>query len=514
MSDTVRPVAACAEPPPLPPWLWLWIALFAGVTLPWALPYIANEVLSSTDMIKNLQQQVDAMTASCRLEAASAGLAADASCGGGRIKLLDLAAIGLPLMLDLMPYLVLTLGVILAAVPWLARRSIKAGFDPQPLADDYPSLVVQAIRTEIQAVHPALAPMSALPNAQVTASVYPLSYRRCAVLIGGGLARLWRRDPAVGRAVLAHELTHWRQGEGWMLHVGSPLTRLLHYVPMLVALGVALPLLLMLTNSIVDTVGFAAQMNARIDAGNAMLDARQAALATRFGTTVALPEVQHLPHVALASLASHFGTQIRDIYGPGLLLILSGWISIVLWLLATLVGAIWSAEFTSDRVAAQQSPVSYAAWMAGLRPAGGFWSRLGDVLLHPPQRLRTRAARHSRSAGMLFLLLMVFPASQVLAGVPMLVWRSLERFGDALVVPGKHVSAGDIAAWLPHAAEAYARSLLLPLSCCGAAILLWPILAPAISRAAGSSSESTEKRAPYIAAGVLTLTGVAVIAAA
>ena len=478
-----------ARLPAVPPWVWLWIALFLGAILPWAVSELVKSATGNTEAIAELQQQVDAATEQCARQASTSGLDPKSVCGAARISALDLISLWLPFGMDVSPYLVLSLGVLLSSAPALARRRNIDKPGATAISPDYPSPAVQALRAEIAGLHPGLTPMACLTVPEITAAVCPISYRRSAIVIGGSLPAIWRRAPTAGRAILAHEVTHWRQGEGWLLNVGSPLVDAIQFIPILVAACVVLPILLGTISGFVDLSSFAATMNARADQMNAMADAM------RFSGPRAA-------HIGFADLAAHFVHQFVAVQFPGMAVMVGGWLCIVLWLILGLVGAFWSAEFTADRAAARLAPVTYVESLEKVRLKPGWLSRLKDLLVHPPVRLRCWAARRAASPAVLLVLLLVFPASLAAGQFALLTWKWFEHFSPAIIAGTGGASMAAALAWLPGALALVSHWMAVRLLACGAAILAWPLLARFIARRMRLSSKLGEALWPYAAGGV------------
>jgi Zn-dependent protease with chaperone function len=53
------------------------------------------------------------------------------------------------------------------------------------------------------------------------AFVYPIGYRQMGLAVSGQLLDLWRKDQQAAKAILLHEIAHYRQGDAYIIGAGS-----------------------------------------------------------------------------------------------------------------------------------------------------------------------------------------------------------------------------------------------------------------------------------------------------
>ncbi len=148
-----------------------------------------------------------------------------------------------PAVIDALPWLVLSIGIVLTAFPAVRRKRLEQHFGLEELPPDYPSAAVDFCRHFLRLHAPNVELRVALRNPRLSALVYPLDYRSRALGVGGRLLKLWRQDCAAAEAVLTHELAHVRQGEDWLLGLGSPLETAIRLWPLYLLVFVLMPIL-------------------------------------------------------------------------------------------------------------------------------------------------------------------------------------------------------------------------------------------------------------------------------
>ncbi|MFK0259523.1 hypothetical protein [Streptomyces sp. NPDC090445] len=182
---------------------------------------------------------------------------------------------------------------------------------------------------------------------RLTARVYPGGWRTTRVGVFSPLIVMWDKDPEAGKAVLLHEVGHFRYGEQHVAGLGSPFVGLVRAWPYVFGLFGVLPVALLFAT------------------GNA---------------TAPLM----LGQIVLVVLAV-----------PKILLIV--------------VGALWSAELAADRYAGQAA--GQPALLRGLgaleRHEPGGLARL----YHPPIRMRRWFAARADHRPAQFLLVLLWPAA-------------------------------------------------------------------------------------------------------
>jgi Zn-dependent protease with chaperone function len=412
--------------PAVPPWLWLWIPLFV-FSLPSRIGMLFAELGEAGAADQRLTE---------------VGLAPTALTHGAQ-----LISFVVPAVIDALPWLVLSIGIVMTAFPAVRRKRLEQQFGLEELPPDYPSAAVDFCRHFLRQHAPNVELRVALRNPRLSALVYPLDYRSRALGVGGRLLKLWRQDCAAAEAVLTHELAHVRQGEDWLLGLGSPLETAIRLWPLYLLVFVLMPIL----------IGFLGILAEHQGAG----------ILTAF-----------IGQLALAAV--------------GLPLIL---LSACFWLLSNFVlpvAAIWCTEFNADRYAKQLTGnisgvlnISGELIESSATRRGRIVQSTFNVLSHPPARLRQLFVEHASDTRCFVLLLLLFAIAYVIRLVPMVGHA-------ALVYTSIHTQ---VFSALPRlVANYFTYSTPLPFFLMGCMICLWPawtLLRPhtAGSRVALSSNE-------------------------
>lgn len=433
--------------PASPPWVWFWILYFLFMALPWAFNLVFYNLIDMISRQFGLEWTNDSIMTECLALAKDKGL--DSSvCQIEPESMFHFASMVAPAVADLFPYLVLCLGVGMSFLPfWMKQRNIVRR-QATPLLADYPSPVVQAIREEIGRVHAALVPMNCLSLPTITAFVSPLSFRKTALVVGGAMPAIWRRNADVGKAIIGHEATHWRQGEAALLNVGSPLVDSIRYMPLVYLLFVIIPQFILATLNTISVFTFVNDTNSITD-----------------GTITDIP----YSDPAMFALKSFLTYDV-----PGAIyfavLALCNWT----WLISGLIGAFWAAELVADRSALGTNVEGYIAELKRQSPAKGWYHRLQDLLVHPPLWLRTSLARRPDSGLTLLTTLLVFPVSLITGELLMIIsdWiTTFLPFTDPVgLIWAKTID------WLPDEVSGRFSWLSMPFIAIGCAILLWPLV--------------------------------------
>lgn len=339
----------------LPPWLWLWVGLFLL-----HLPQLAETVSFQREVYLQWLQ----------------GQAQMRALNPGRYRL-DWLLIP-SFLLDLFPYVALTLGVVAVALPWLRRLYVERGYRltaPPPLP------VVNEITTWVASRHPRLVIRANPLRAAPLAFVYPRGFGRSSLALFGGLIVLWRADRTAAEAVLRHELAHHARGDVAILGVGSPFEAVIRFAGLYYLAFFVVPM-------VIHRV---------------------------YGALYSLRELSAL------GLAAQEGVwfQLRQLatqYGPGLVgTTVIYFLSIAQILVVPLAG-IWVAEIAADRRVADalggEEGVRRALAATGRRRVA-WWRWLLMRLSHPPLALR-RAALRARGTTGLVALLLAFPTAYAL----------------------------------------------------------------------------------------------------
>jgi Zn-dependent protease with chaperone function len=361
----------------------------------------------------------------------------------------DVASLRLLMVAEAVPIL-LILGILVVAFPALRRWLVERHHAPIQPSGEEPG-PEHELRAQIQGFVDRHAPgveIRFTSDAGGQARIYPVTWRRARIMLFGGFLKLWVQHRREAEAVLFHEIAHRRQGEHLIAGLGSPFSWLVRlWAAAYLILSVPLVVLLISNHS-------------------------------------------WLSASAMAQLLYDATTPIGMLIFP--------------------VAALWLAEFTADRWAADRHGADVVRQSLALaRPAksGGVLSRVRrilSVLDHPPARLRRAllSSRHSRT-----LLLASWPATvvpaflvSVMTMVPvtlLLGWRASDQ-------PGVIAFGGGVA--LDSALAMLIASLLLLVS--------WPLLStrwpriwtPSRAQEPGDAVHSSVSRPatkPYLLASVL-----------
>ncbi|GAA1897475.1 hypothetical protein [Actinomadura bangladeshensis] len=198
----------------LPPWIWLFFALYLG----WGLP----------GQIDAIRGWIDAFSGD-----------GDYAPLVGRTSLVMLRLL---VVVEMLPVALLVAGVLSVAFPGLRARWVEWRLGLRP-ADDRP--VIAEMQRFVDGYAPGTRLRFGLGGGRL-ARVYPAGWRRARVAVFPALVRMWRGDPAdrrAAQAVLLHEIAHVRQGDHPVVGLGSPFVWLIRiWAPVFVLLGL-LPIL-------------------------------------------------------------------------------------------------------------------------------------------------------------------------------------------------------------------------------------------------------------------------------
>lgn len=424
-----------ARTPTLPPWLWIWIA----ITL-YGLP-------------ERLRGGFDT----------AYGIVAD------QLGPTDISGwLSLPLVLlsavDVWPLLVLALGVAAVFLPQLQARLIERRFaladqPPRPL----PALAEIEGFLRKQAPKLKIRGNPLVPGLQ--GFVYPTGYLTSAIAIFGGTLRTWRTDRGQGEALLLHEVAHARFGEAMTFRGGAFLQRTLDLWWVFLLLMIILPVVVFAATtaiSIHDLRSQAAALDSEAMKAFEGLPAEQLE-----AMRAMMPKADSVDALAAERLDFFLSQTL-----PGV-----GWnaVAALLWIavwFVPLTAAIWSAELSADRFAMARETVSGSTLRLLERrsPHASPWNWLLRRVSHPPEAMRRWAARHADHAGVLTLLILLFPASYIV--------RMAALLGHAAIGMMMTGQADRIPGLLPYGARMFAWYQARPLLVISAVVLLaWPLMA-------------------------------------
>ncbi len=176
----------------LPPWLWFWLVVY---TL--TFPTLIDSLRSSLNDIFSLEVSPVEKTIVPHFYLL--------------YRLLNVP--------EVIPSLVLLLGILTIFIPWIRAAWLERHFDLTEPPSTIPAL--QAVSEFVHRYAPDLRIKVNLRRFDQLAFVYPLGYRTTAVAIFGGLITRWRSDRQAAEAILLHELAHYRNGDTLIVGAGS-----------------------------------------------------------------------------------------------------------------------------------------------------------------------------------------------------------------------------------------------------------------------------------------------------
>ena len=349
----------------LPPWLWFWMALY---------------LLSLPDQMhvwRTIWQNLGNLYPNSN----------------------DLIPLGFLLntstILEAVPLLVVFIGVITIFFPRVRAVRLERQFR---LAE--PMMAQPAVReicTFLGQHAPGIVVRTNLLRTDQLAFVYPLGYRQTAIALFGGIILLWRSDQRAARALLLHEIAHYRQGDALIVGAGSFFTALLERWFTLYLGLVVLPLILVL--------GYSRLVHLH-------------ELSALRGLGVSFPVTDVLLHELKLFL---------HIFLPGIIFISCG---LLFWTISVIIlplTGIWCAELNADRfaiVAMRQQPDDLLHALNKLPKVTSWWRWLFFCMSHPPTRVRRWAAILSRSQTGLIVLLLLFPLAYVGRLAVLMAWAT------------------------------------------------------------------------------------------
>lgn len=305
------------------PWLWFWLAayiysiptIFQICLLPYVTTIVAGDVKSAA-----------------------------------RPFFTELSTRGVSVV-ELVPYVIVLLGVVGLFFP----KQRAARLERKYMLKDIALGQLPELRGFLECHAPKLNIKVNLAQMNEFALVYPTGYRSFAIAIFGPLALLWRRDPDAAKAVLLHEIAHYRSGDAHVQGTGTLFTTYLKSWFFIFALSMILPFILNLLSVSADTLSKAIRIDLSIS--EVVLN-----LIIMIFTTF-------IPNLLHTSLAVFLAT-LSIIFLP-------------------LIG-IWVAEMNADFYAIQilndADAVQRALHYVGKRPSFFFWLLLR--MTHPPEVLR------------------------------------------------------------------------------------------------------------------------------
>lgn len=135
------------------------------------------------------------------------------------------------ILLDFLP-LSLLFGFGMVIVPWVRSWTIQRRYQLHSLPQEDKRLgsTISEIESFVYGIAPNLSVVGNIDLVKQDAFVFPLDFRRAAVVITGKFLLQWTHDIAAAQAILLHEIAHFRRGDVRIIGIGSPFTMLVKYV--------------------------------------------------------------------------------------------------------------------------------------------------------------------------------------------------------------------------------------------------------------------------------------------
>ncbi|MCA9878341.1 MAG: hypothetical protein KC442_11185, partial [Thermomicrobiales bacterium] len=406
-----------------PPWLWVWAALFL-IGLPERFSYfssIREQVTFAHESSARIAEIIEAPEF-------------------GRLTPLLYPAVAI----DVLPVLAILAGLILTLAPVARGRVLthRYGLEPLPLDHRFLGPTLQDIAAFVRDEFGEARLVANLTRPRTSPFVYAVTFGPPTLAIFYDTIALWTLDRPRAELQLRHELAHLRRGDARLIGIGSPFETVVRWaLPATVVLFVAPVLVVHLDNWRTSAAAFAA------------LD---------------LPMVVVNPY----GLAPADPAHLAAIGGAYVLAIAAAFI--------TPVATIWSAEFTADRIAVDESRAAevFGALLTG--GAASRWSRMAALLSHPPFALRRWMAQRS-DATFSVLLSLLFPLT-LLPLFGLLVLRSILLY-YANEFTQEDILQSTVANFL-----IFIESRVPVFWAYGAVLLVWPFACGWWERVAGGAS--------------------------
>jgi Zn-dependent protease with chaperone function len=194
----------------LPPWQWLWLALY---------------LVNVPALVEGWRQLVAVIAGADPLYPELVGTP-------------SLTLFRLFSVVQLLPPLALFCGVVIAFLPWARAAWVQWRFGLR--ADDRP--LVREMQAFVDGYAPGLRLRVNLMRSDRVVRIYPTGWRTARIAVFAPLAKLWRGDPVAAKTLLLHEIAHYRNGDQLIVGLGSPFVFLVNvWLPSFVLAGL-LPL--------------------------------------------------------------------------------------------------------------------------------------------------------------------------------------------------------------------------------------------------------------------------------
>lgn len=416
---SARPTVTLAAPP----WLWVWAALFV-IGLPERFSYFS----SIRDQVAYAQE--------------SSARIADVieTPAYGRLLPLLYPAVAI----DVLPVLAILVGLILTLAPAARGQVLSRRYDLEAISLDHRFLgpTLRDIAAFVRAEFGEVQMVGNLTRPRTPPFVYAATFGSPTLAIFYDTIALWTLDRPRAELQLRHELAHLRRGDARLIGMGSPFETVVRWaLPATILLFLVPTLVVHLDNWRTSAVAFAA------------LDL-PVVIVSPYGMSPADPA-----HTAAIGLA-YILTIALAFISP--------------------VATIWSAEFTADRIAVDETKASEAFGALLTGGAATRWGRLAALISHPPVVLRRWMVRRS-DATFSVLLSLLFPFA-LLPLFGLLALRSI------LLYYANELTQEDVLLSTAANFVTFIESRVPLFWAYGAALLVWPFACGLWERVVGGSS--------------------------
>ena len=304
----------------------------------------------------------------------------------------------LPNIPELIPPLILLLGILTVAFPQVRKSHIEKKYN---LSEDYPRTPSLVEIEEFIKIHAPEIKIKANPlYLNETVFVYPLGYRKTGIAVFGKLIKSWRSDRNATEAILLHEIGHYRNGDALILGAGSFFEFVVKNSFTITALFLIIPTILIFTDmaitsvyemfkiayysvSIMEIMG-----NSSLEIGAYVLES-----SVPIFTSLIIQLILIIPETILLLLLLFFQTASVFIFP---------------------ITGIWAAELNADRfmVASKVNSIDNSLKVIEkLKTETSLRHWFRSQINHPPNALRRWMAAHSNEKKSVLFFLFLYPAA-------------------------------------------------------------------------------------------------------
>jgi len=248
-----------------------------------------------------------------------------------------------------------------------------------------------------------------------TPFIYPLGFRKTGIAIFGQFIRLWRADRGMAKAVLLHELAHYRHGDALLVGAGSPFRTIIERWGKLYIWLFVIPFILAFA---AITLIFVLEVGQLMWLGVGGIDML----------------LQAISHKIVQSIFMLIWALVTSL---GILL----WTSSIFVVPMT---AIWCSELNADQAPASRFPDEILNALKSLpeKERGRQW--LLHRLAHPPNELRQWMVKKADKLLGKMCLLLLFPLSFLLQALLLRLIEFMASLQNIQIVPIDQVAGSQV----------------------------------------------------------------------